>query len=64
VAEEKGAEEEVAEEVAAVVVVAVQEVAGVVVVAVQVVAGRGARLGEESQQLEIGDDVGVLVGHQ
>jgi len=59
VAEEKGAEEEVAEEVAE------EEVAGVVVVvAVQVVVGRGARLGEEPQQLEIGDDVGVLVGHQ
>jgi len=55
VAEEEVAEEEVAEE----------EVAGVVVVvAVQVVVGRGARLGEEPQQLEIGDDVGVLVGHQ
>ena len=48
-AEEEGAEE---------------EVAGVVVVAGQVVVGRGARLGEEPQQLEIGDDVGVLVGHQ
>ena len=45
------AEEEVAEE----------EVAGVVVVvAVQVV----ARLGEEPQQLQISHDVGELVGHQ
>ena len=58
-AEEEVAEEEVAEEE-----VAEEKVAGVVVVAVQVVVGRGARLGEEPQQLEIGDDVGVLVGHQ